>query len=288
MPDMRATVTLLLLAGIMLVQGDQTVTTSPDEWPDREQYLALEMLPGPGLLRGALPKSTLQAGKAMIAGVNNPFAVHAGLETLKSGGSAADAVLTTALAQVALSAGATVSYYYDANSGKAYSLNAGWNTPRNETDPLSIPAPGTASGRTALVPGFMAGVQALHARFGRRPFAELFEPSIWLADHGFPLPAVIADWRRGAASLERLEATRRVFQKQDGSTYEEGDVFRQPGLANTLKQIASQRGAIHVSGRVGASVCPGHTARRRQDHPGRHGELPRPLVGAGSREVPRL
>ena len=188
----------------------------------------------------------------MIAGVTNPFAVHAGLETLKRGGSAADAVLTTALTQIALSAGATVSYagiltavYYDANSGKVYSLNASWNTPRNETDPLSIPAPGTASGRTALVPGFMAGVQALHERFGRRPFAELFESAIWLADHGFPLPPIVSAWRREQAkSLERIEGTRRVFQ-DDGTYYDDGDLFRQPQLAGTLRQIASQ-GAQYI------------------------------------------
>jgi hypothetical protein len=44
----------------------------------------------------------------MIAGVTNPFAVHEGLEALKRGGSAADAALTTALAQIALNAGAAM------------------------------------------------------------------------------------------------------------------------------------------------------------------------------------
>jgi gamma-glutamyltranspeptidase / glutathione hydrolase len=116
------------------------------------------------------------------------------------------------MAQIALNAGATVSYagiltavYYDAKSGKVYSLNASWNRPRNEADPLSIPSQGTASGRSALVPGFMAGVQALHERFGRRPFAELFEPALWLADHGFPLPRVVGVTRR----RRRLNGLRR-------------------------------------------------------------------------------
>jgi gamma-glutamyltranspeptidase/glutathione hydrolase len=184
----------------------------------------------------------------MVVGETNPFAVHAGVEALKRGGSAADAVLAAALAQAALNAGAAVSYagiltavYYDADSGKVYSLNAGWNTPRKEDDPLSIPSSGTASGRTALIPGFMAGVQALHERFGRRPLAELLEPSIWLADHGFPLPPLVSNWYHGeAASLERLEETRRVFRKEDGSAYDEGDIFSQPQLAQTLKQVASQ------------------------------------------------
>ena len=238
------TAMLVLLLCEMSAQDDGTVVSSPNAWPDKDRYLALEMRTSGGLP----PETRLQSGKAMVVGHANPFAVNAGLEALKRGGNAADAVLATALAQVALNAGAAVSYagiltavYYDANSGKVYSLNAGWNTPRKETDPLSIPQSGTASGRTALIPGFMAGVQALHERFGRLSFAELFEPSIWLADHGFPFPPVVSNWYHGeAASLGRLEETRRVFRKEDGSAYDEGDIFSQPQLAQTLKLIASQ------------------------------------------------
>ena len=151
------------------------------------------------------------------------------------------------LAQVALNAGATVSYagiltavYFDASSKKVYSLNASWNTPKNETDPRSIPPQGIPSGRTALVPGFMAGVQALHDRFGRRPFADLFEPSIWLAEQGFPLPPVIGFWRRARpASIDRLDDTRRIFQNQSGEYFGDGDPFQQRQLADTLKRVAS-------------------------------------------------
>jgi gamma-glutamyltranspeptidase / glutathione hydrolase len=241
---MRVTSILALLLRVMFAQSDGTIASSPTAWPDKGRYLALEM----GARPGNPPETALQSGRAMVVGETNPFAVHAGVETLKRGGSAADAVLTAALAQVALNAGAAVSYagiltavYYDANSGKVYSLNAGWNTPRKEDDPLSIPSSGVPSGRTALIPGFMAGVQALHERFGRLPLAELFEPAIWLADHGFPLSPVVSDWYHGeAASLARLGETRRVFRKEDGSAYGEGDIFSQPQLAQTLKQVSSQ------------------------------------------------
>jgi len=240
----RTAALLFLAVAMMLAQGDRPAAISPDGWPERDGYLELDT--GFGTLFYA-PKRTIKPGKAMIAGVTNPFAVHAGMEMLRAGGSAADAALTTVLAQVALNAGATVSYagiltavYYDASSQRVFSLNASWNTPRNETDPQSIPTQGTASGRTALVPGFMAGVQALHDRFGRRPFAELFEPSIWLAENGFPLPGAITAWHQAQrASIERLEDTRRIFQNQAGENYRPSDNFRQRQLAGTLKRVAS-------------------------------------------------
>ena len=115
-----------------------------------------------------------------------------------------------AVTQVALTAGAPVSYfgivslvYYDAKTGKTYTMNAEWNTVRGETDPSTIPGKidmssegallGTEpSGRTALVGGFMKGVEAAHRRFGRLPFRSLFEPAIYVADHGMPVAGDLA------------------------------------------------------------------------------------------------
>src|SRR5690242_16481141 len=99
---------VFLLLVLASAQDNHSGTISPDSWPERDGYLGLETsglrVPGLG------PEQTLKPGKAMIAGATNPFAVHAGLEMLKAGGSAADAALTTVLAQVALNAGAAVSY----------------------------------------------------------------------------------------------------------------------------------------------------------------------------------
>jgi len=43
------------------------------------------------------------------------------------------------------------SVYYDASSANVYTLNATYNTVKAETDPSSIPAFGSPSGRSALV-----------------------------------------------------------------------------------------------------------------------------------------
>ena len=223
----------------------------PDQWPNEElqRYLTLENTLGQ-------TRAVVVGSKGMIAGTSGPFAIHAGLEVLKHGGSAADAVLTTALAQVALFAGATISYagimtavYFDATAGRAHALNAAYNTVQNEIDPLTIPGRGEPSGRTALVPGFMAGVQALHDRFGRVPFAALFGPAVWVAEHGVKITPVVDGWLKAQGNfVTRLPEARRVFTKQNGELCATGDLFCQPELAATLKRIASQGSAYMYEG----------------------------------------
>ena len=196
-------------------------------------------------------------GAVTVAG--NGLAARAGLEALKRGGSAIDALLTAANTQVALTAGAPISYfgimslvYCDAESGSVHAMNAEWNTVRAETDPASIPggidmssADGlrgsAASGRSALVGGFMKGVGEAHARFGKLPFAALFEPSIHVAEQGLPISDKMAGvWTMRADDLSRLPETRATLLKEDGSAYVAGDVLRQPALAKTLRAVAEQ------------------------------------------------
>jgi gamma-glutamyltranspeptidase/glutathione hydrolase len=91
------------------------------------------------------------------------------------------------------------------------------------------------------VPGFFAGVQAAHDRFGKLPFASLFDPAIYLAEKGFVVDPVLGGWiymRRDV--LSRLPETKRVFTKPDGEFYKPGDIFKQPQLAETLRKIATQ------------------------------------------------
>ena len=186
--------------------------------------------------------------KAMIVGTTSPTSIRSGLDAMKKGGTAADAVLTTALSQIAMCAGCWVSYagrmtatYFDAESSRVHTLNACYDAPRNETEPMSIPAPPTPSGRSVLVPGFMAGVAALHEKFGRRSFKQLFEPAIEIAGDGITMTRNLARLIRGKQKvLTRYEEGRMVFNKNPGELFAEGDQFKQPLLANTLQQVAEQ------------------------------------------------
>ncbi|MEL5953554.1 gamma-glutamyltransferase [Streptomyces sp. CLV115] len=198
------------------------------------------------------------------------YAARAGLEALKQGGGAIDAAMTTALTQVALTAGAPISYfgimslvYFEARTGRVTTMNAEWNTVAAETDPMSIPgavdfAPGTLplgkepSGRTALVGGFMKGVEAAHTRFGRLPFAALFQPAIELAETGTPVNDSVAwCYEQRHDDLARLPETREALLKPDGSRYREGETLLQPKLAATLRRIAAEGAGYMYGGEWG-------------------------------------
>ena len=243
-------------------RGAAAVDLSADRWAagEHDRYMTAQ-----GVDRTTAGAATGRNGAVTVA--YGAYAARAGLEALKQGGNAIDAAMTTALAQVALTAGAPISYfgimslvYYEAATGKVHTMNAEWNTVRAETDPSSIPGgiafgsddalrgKGPPSGRTALVGGFMKGVEAAHRRFGKLPFAQIFTPAIEIAERGMPVTDLL-DWcfRFREPDLHRLAETRQTFLKPDGSRYGVGEVFRQASLAETLRQVAAH-GADYMYG----------------------------------------
>lgn len=230
------------------------INLSPAAWPPREleKYLELEDISFPGN-----PEAKGQGGA--VTGSYHPLAQRAGLEALAQGGSSVDAALTTAMTQITAGAGAVISFFgimtlvhYDAAADQVHYLNAGWNTVMGEDDPMSIPGEigmhgdalyGTdhPTGRSALVGGFMRGLEAAHQRFGKLPFKSLFEPSIYIAEQGIPFNQRLASYlapRR--QDLARLPESKAFLSKADGEWYEPGDLFVQPALAKTLRAMAEQ------------------------------------------------
>jgi len=184
----------------------------------------------------------------MVIGSTGPFAQLAGRKALQAGGSATDAVLATALAQIALAAGSWVSYaglftmvHYQAATGRVSSLSAGFATFADERDPASIPTRPEPSGRSALVPGFMAGVGAAHQQFGRLAWLRLFEPAIFIAERGFAVGSVRErQFDVRADVLARTPEACRIFFDDSGTPLmRRGATFRQTELAATLRHLAT-------------------------------------------------
>jgi gamma-glutamyltranspeptidase/glutathione hydrolase len=202
--------------------------------------------------RAKLPVNP-EGTNGLIAATTAGKATEAGLQVLKEGGSAVDAAIATALCEVVHAGGSYVSFagpmmmvYYDAASGKVFYLDAQYATPLQEKDPKSIPRTG---GRTALVPGFMAGMQAAHDRFGKVPFKRLFEPAIALADNGEIVSPVMEWWIHFRKSvLSRFPETKRIFTRPDGKFLVKGDLFRQTELAETLRKVSVQGASYMYTG----------------------------------------
>ncbi|MEI9984797.1 MAG: hypothetical protein WDN69_17270 [Aliidongia sp.] len=135
----------VVLAGtclLALASAAEAADLSPSAWPqaDRERAEQTEAQRwDPETARSAAGTD------GVISATVSPIAVQAGLQALKQGGTAADAAATVALTQITTQLGSVVSYagimtllYYDAKTGKVYSLDAGYNSYRGETDPKSI------------------------------------------------------------------------------------------------------------------------------------------------------
>jgi gamma-glutamyltranspeptidase/glutathione hydrolase len=116
-------------------------------------------------------------------------------------------------------------------------------------DSLSV-----VGGLAAGVPGSVAGMWLVHDRHGSLPWEELLAPAIALAERGFAVdPTLAAALRGDAARLGRDLAARSAFFP-NGDTLAFGDTLRQPGLARTLRLIASQGPGVFYRGEIADSI----------------------------------
>lgn len=96
------------------------------------------------------------------------------------------------------------------------------------------------SAHSVTIPGAVEAWSRLVHDHGTKELGELLATAIELAETGYPIqPRVAFDWARFEAKLNVNEAIKRVFLN-DGRLFEAGDIFRQPELAATLREIAGK------------------------------------------------
>jgi gamma-glutamyltranspeptidase/glutathione hydrolase len=132
---------------------------------------------------------------------------------------------------------------YEAKSKKLYGLNAsGWTAQKMSLDyltsqGLSGKIPDTSI-HTVTVPGAVAGWDALHARFGKLPLASDLTPAIDYAAEGVPVAELVSkSWARAGKQLAGQPGFAKTFLIS-GRAPAPGEVFRNPGLAASLRQVA--------------------------------------------------
>jgi gamma-glutamyltranspeptidase/glutathione hydrolase len=190
-----------------------------------------------------------------IVATSQTLASQAGAQILARGGSAVDAAIAANAVLGVVEpmnngiGGDLFAIEWDAKSGHLTGLNAsGWAPERLTPEFLrakgfaQMPASGIFS---VTVPGAVRGWEALHRRFGRLPWSDLFQPAIYYAKNGFPVTEFIsAYWKADRTKLAADPNASRVFLV-NGAPPDVGAVFRNPQYARALELVAS-RGADAV------------------------------------------
>ena len=199
-----------------------------------------------------------------IVATSHAQASVAGAQILARGGSAIDAaiaanaVLGVTEPMMNGMGGDLFAIYWEAKTGKLYGLNSSGWAPQGLTvahvkarDATSMPASGIDS---VTVPGAVAGWGALHERFGRLPWKDLFQPAIFYADQGYAVPEIIqAYWQGSADWISGDPESRRVFLP-NGKAPEVGQVFRNPDVAKALRLVAQDGPSSFYRGEIARAI----------------------------------
>jgi gamma-glutamyltranspeptidase/glutathione hydrolase len=88
------------------------------------------------------------------------------------------------------------------------------------------------------VPGTVAGLYLAHQKYGHLSWAELVQPSVDLAENGFPMPWGLY---HSALQVDRRDYTSDLlsnyFRNAEGAIIKPGEIWTQPSLAKTLELI---------------------------------------------------
>jgi gamma-glutamyltranspeptidase/glutathione hydrolase len=213
--------------------------------------------------------SQIIASRAALSTVS-PLATQVGLNVLKSSGNAVDAAVAVAFAlavvhpQAGNLGGGGFLVYYESKSQSVWTLDFRETAPAAATREMYVTKDGSASTASrngplaAAVPATVAGLAAMHEKFGSRAWKELLQPSIVLASKGFAVDSTLtldlvqAKKERG---IDSYTSTAAIFYPQ-GQPLAAGSTLTQPDLAATLERMAL-RGPVDFTN--------GETSRRLVD-----------------------
>lgn len=198
-------------------------------------------------------KPLVEATQGMVV-TTHPAASNIGLEILKKGGNAIDAAVAVNFAlavchPAAGNIGGGGFLVYRSAKGKSYTLDYREVSPMSGSRDMYLDSTGQViPGKSFVgihsvgVPGAVAGMQAMHKRFGKLSWAELVQPSIDLARHGVILTEKEArGLNRNRTDFMRYNPGRAYMVKADSSQWSTGELFVQTDLANTLERIREKK-----------------------------------------------
>lgn len=185
------------------------------------------------------------SGAIGAVAAEEPAATLVAQDTLSAGGTAADAVtaayftllVTYPVAVGVGGGGICITYDRESNVAETLDFRAGQGT------------------GTVPVPGTLRGMAALHARYGRLPWAQLIGPAESNARFGQPMSRALA--RRVADNEATIRADKglaEIFVNEQGALRGEGDPLRQVALSTVLGAVRSRGVGDFYGGESGRAL----------------------------------
>jgi len=107
-----------------------------------------------------------------------------------------------------------------------------------------VPIPGQGM-LAAITPGVFDGLILALDKYGTKSFAEVVQPALEYADQGFPMPEEFGGMLRSYQRILALWPASTKFFYPDGTPTPRGEIFREPALANTFRQLAAAEKKAH-------------------------------------------
>ena len=193
-----------------------------------------------------------------MAATSHPLSTQVALDVLKAGGNAIDAAIAANAMEGVVEphvngiGGDLFAIVWDAKSKKLYGLNGSGRSPKSLTlaefkkrGLKYIPSTGPLP---VSVPGCVDAWFELHKKFGSMPMNKVLEKAVSYARNGFPVHGELG------YALARVQANYGKYPNVDkhyypnGKVAEEGDIFKNPNLANTLERLGKEGRDVFYKG----------------------------------------
>ena len=203
-----------------------------------------------------------------IVSTSHPLAAQAGLRMLWKGGNAIDAAIAAAAAitvvePVSNGLGSDC-FALVWDGAKLHGLNASGYAPaawsvdyfrRKYGEENGLAKQPRRGWDTVTVPGVIAGWEALHAKFGSLPFADLMEPAIEIAERGHAVATIVArKWQAAIPELHNQPGFAEAFMPR-GRAPEVSERVCLPGHAATLRRLAERGPRDYYEGELAARIA---------------------------------
>jgi gamma-glutamyltranspeptidase/glutathione hydrolase len=217
---------------------------------------------------GSAATAHAQAPHRDMIAAANPLAAEAGREILRRGGSAVDAAIA---AQLVLNlvepessglGGGAIMVLWSASERRVTSFDGRETAPLAAKPDRFLDAQGAplnyfdalVGGRSVGVPGLLRMLDLAHRRYGKLPWASLFEPALRLAENGYPMSQKLHDELARDRIFGKTVTPPDLFFAADGSVKPVGTVLTNPALAAVFKTVAAGGADTFYGGAIAADI----------------------------------